>query len=486
MLDHIGADLPRACSAHSAAPIGRGIIWPLKPGASANACGESVTRQWVSTPSRLTVSRVMRFERLRRPLEVIATTSTWLAAVAFLGWSARLAFLEGYIYEIPKNFSGDFSRTVELGDTEWWTGQGIFYGPIFVVESLFLVVPRLLSPGDFARLDFVLFALAFGCVWLALFGLHHPRLALLVLAAWLGHHMSVEAFANTAHLEILELALISLALLLATRGYVVAAGGALGLAMAVKTLPGLFVPYLAITRQWRMLASALVCVAVPFLIVCWIQQVTPWDGLYSLVYQGGNLTKLEFTEYEYTPRAEIARMFAGDGGTLSPEQARIAIAIHASLGLATALFAGWVMLRSRSRAPRYGLMFGLIGAVMLVAAPSAHAAYYVFLLPGWTALVAELVGRPRSAATFAMWLATIASYVLTGFDQPFFLLERYFGFGIIVPQHWLAWHLPSLGLLLTVATLSLLLLRSLNEAVLPYRSTPADTAGTALAVPGRA
>jgi hypothetical protein len=204
------------------------------------------------------------------------------------------------------------------------------------------------------------------------------------------------------------------------------------------------------------------------------------------VYQGGNLTKLEFTEYEYTPRAEIARVLAGDGGTLTPEQGQIAIAVHSALGLATALFAGWVLLKSRSKAPRYGLLFGLIGAVMLVAAPSAHAAYYVFLLPGWSAIVAELVGRPRSAATFGMWLATVLAYVLTGFDQPFFLLERYLGFGIIVPQHWLAWHLPSLGLLLTVCSLSLLLLRSGREAVLPYRSTPADTAGNPLAVPGRA
>src|SRR2546430_4570585 len=43
---------------------------------------------------------------------------------------------------------------------------------------------------------------------------------------------------------------------------------------------------------------------------------------YSLIYQGGNLTKLEYSEYEYTPRAEIARMFAGDSGALSTEQAR--------------------------------------------------------------------------------------------------------------------------------------------------------------------
>jgi len=123
---------------------------------------------------------------------------------------------------------------------------------------------------------------------------------------------------------------------------------------------------------------------------------------------------------------------------------------------------------------------------MLVVAPSAHAAYYVFLLSGWTAIVAELVGRPRSAASFGLWLASIAAYVFTGFDQPFFLTERYLGFGIIVPQHWLAWHLPSLGLLLTVSTLSLLLLRPGKEVVLAYRSRPLDAVAEPLGVPGPA
>ena len=49
-------------------------------------------------------------------------------------------------------------------------------------------------------------------------------------------------------------------------------------------------------------------------------------------------------------------------------------------------------------------------------------------------------------------------YYLTGFDQPFFLVQRLFGFGIVVPEHWLAWHLPTLGLLLTLITLTVLLL----------------------------
>jgi hypothetical protein len=282
----------------------------------------------------------------------------------------------------------------------------------------------------------------------------------------------VEAFSNTAHLEILELALIALALLLVVRGFSLASGGALGLAIATKTLPALFLPYLAISRRWRLLAGAVVAAVIPFLLVCWLQGISVSTGLYDLIYQGGNLTKLEYTEYEYTPRAEIARILAGDGGTLTPEQVQLAIALHFVLAVAVALFAGWVLFRSPPSPPRYGLTFGLIGAVMLIVAPSAHAPYYVFLLPGWTAILADLLGRPLTPGAIGLWIALVAAYIFTGFDQPFFLMQRLFGFGIVVPQHWLAWHLPSVGLLTTLLSLSILLLRPGEQPAAALRPVP--------------
>jgi hypothetical protein len=390
-------------------------------------------------------------------LSLVQTLLSWAIPIAFLIWAARLAVLEGYLYEIEGNFLGDFTRTAALGAPTWWTGQGIFYGPIFVLEYRFLLAPQLLTGADFARFDFILFAVAFACCWLALIGMSRPRLAIFVLAAWLAHHMSIEAFANTAHLEILELAFISIAILLAVRGFERGAGAALGLAVATKTLPGLFLPYLALTRRWRMLAGAVAVSGVIFLAVCWIQGMTPWDGAYALIYQGGNLTKLEYSEYEYTPRAEIARMLAGEGGVVTAEQAQWAIRLHWVIAIVTIVFVGWVLRGTRSVTRSYGLMFGLVAAAMLLVAPSAHAAYYIFLLPGWTAILAELVRKPLTIATAGLWLVLVIAYTFTGFDQPFFLSQRLFGFGRTVPEHWLAWHLPTLGLVLTMASIAVLL-----------------------------
>jgi hypothetical protein len=92
------------------------------------------------------------------------------------------------------------------------------------------------------------------------------------------------------------------------------------------------------------------------------------------------------------------------------------------------------------------------------------------LLPAWTAILAALVGRPRSPLGMGLWVALLAAYVFTGFDQPFFLAQRLFGFGIVVPENWLAWHLPSIGLLLTLTSLALLLRRNDGPVKVPLGS----------------
>jgi Glycosyltransferase family 87 len=397
-------------------------------------------------------------ERRRWPRR-LAVILSWVVPLAFLAWAARLVFLEGYLYEVGTDFLGsDFTRTARLGSPEWWTGTGLFYGPIFVLEYLFLFVPQVVSNGDFARIDFLLFGLAFACAWLACFGWARPPLAVFGLAAWLGHHASVEVFSNTAHLEVLELLFMAAGLLLAVRARPYAAGSMLGLAIATKTLPGLFLPYLALTRRWRMLGAASVSFGALFVLVCWLQGLNPIQGAYSLLYQGGNLTKLEFTEYELSPRADIARILAQGATVLTPEQGALAVGLHFAIALAAAALVAVVLIRAYLSARSYGLMFGLISALMLVASPSAHVHYYVFLLISWTALLAEVVRRGMSRLSVGLSAGLVFGYVFTGFDQPFFLMQRIIGFGLVVPRNWLPWHLPMLGLLVTLLATAVALL----------------------------
>jgi hypothetical protein len=382
---------------------------------------------------------------------------SWAVPIALLAWSARLVILEGYLLRAPGGFDGAFNKTItgQLGSTgEAWDGKGLFYGPVFVLEYLWVIAPGRLGLPEVARLDFLLFGVSFLSVWWAVFAAIRPRLLILVLGLWLGHHATVELFANTAHLEALELAVMSVALVLAVRGRAVGAGLSLGLAAATKMLPLLFFPYLAIMRKWRMLAVAVAVAGGLFLLTCWVQGVSPWDGALMLLTQKGNLTKPDSTEYEYSITADLIRTFRGATPEPTDEQVRLAIGLHRAIAVLVGVSVGWLVFRTRVVGRTWGVLFGLVAATMLVASPSSHIFYFVFLLPGWTAALATLLSRRSNPL---LWLALAASYVMSGFDQPFIAAQRLVGLGGVVTQHWFDWHFPNLALLLALLLFARLL-----------------------------
>ncbi len=380
---------------------------------------------------------------------------SWVAVLAFLAWALRLDAIEGYLYPAANGFAGDFRFAVTgetLGPGEWWAGRGLFYGPLFVLEWKYVLYPGYLSIVDVAHIDLVLFALSFVCTWAALFDRVRPRLLILVLAAWLAHYVTIALFAAAQHLEVVELAALALTLLLLQRGRSTAAGVSLGLAVAAKTLPVLFLPYLVILGRIRALAIAAGVATVLFLVACAVQGVTPVDGVTMLLNQGTNLEKTKATEYELGLRAFLIRYLTNDQGNPTPQQTQLAFGTHAIVSLAVALLTAVVIWRTERSARSLPLAWGLIATTMLVAAPVTHIFYYVFVLPAWTAVFANLVDRRLSWLTAAQWAALIASYVLMGFDQPILLAHRVFGVGQGVLDHWLDF-LP-VTLLLTVGVLA--------------------------------
>jgi hypothetical protein len=269
------------------------------------------------------------------------------------------------------------------------------------------------------------------------------------LSLWLGNYVTVAVFATAQHLEVLELMFLAVALLLLVRARPGAAGVSVGLAIATKTLPVVFLPYLAIQRRWRTFWFAAGVAAALFLVACLVQRVTPWDGVLMLLNQGTNLEKTKSTPYEVGLRAFFIRILTNGAGAPSSQQTLIAFTLHAIIAAATALGAALLVWRAAPGVRSLSLVWGLLSATMLVVAPVTHVFYFVFLLPGWTAALAALVDRPLSRTSAVQWLVLAAGYVFTGFDQPFVLTERLVGVGQVVLDHWLDF-LP-LGLLLTVA-----------------------------------
>jgi hypothetical protein len=380
---------------------------------------------------------------------------SWLVVLACLAWAVRVVFIEGYLYPLANGFPGDFKFAVTgetLPDTEWWAGKGLFYGPVFVLEWKLALDPGYVSMGQVALVDLALFAISFICTWAALFGRVRPRLLVLVLAAWLANIITVELFAAVQHLEVLELAALSVALLLLQRGWDRAAGVSLGLAVATKTLPIVFLPYLVILRRWRVLAVAVAVAGALLLVACYAQAVTPWDGIVMLLNQGQNLDKVKASEYELGLRAFFIRVLTGGEGNPTPSQTQIAFGLHAVVSLVVVVWAGIVVWKCNQSARGLALGWGLIATTMLVVAPVTHIFYYVLMLPAWTAVFADLVDRRLTWITGLQWGALVAGYVFMGFDLPFLILRRWLGLSQFIIDHWLSF-IP-LSLLLTVAVVS--------------------------------
>ena len=116
------------------------------------------------------------------------------------------------------------------------------------------------------------------------------------------------------------------------------------------------------------------------------------------------------------------------------------------------LWAGLVVWKSNQSARSLALGWGLIATTMLVVAPVTHIFYYVFMLPAWTAVFADLVDRKLTWITGLQWVALVAAYAFMGFDLPFLILHRWFALSQFIIEHWLSF-IP-LSLLLTVVVVS--------------------------------
>jgi len=198
------------------------------------------------------------------------------------------------------------------------------------------------------------------------------------------------------------------------------------------------------------------------LIACLVQGVTPWDGIVMLLNQGENLSKTKATEYELGLRAFFIRALTGGAGDPTPIQTQLAFGLHALISAIVLLWTAFALVKSQQCARSLALSWGLIATTMLVVAPVTHIFYYVFMLPAWTAALADLVDRGLNWTTGLQWIALIAAYVFMGFDLPFLVLDRLFGVGQFVLNNWLSF-IP-LSLLLTIALLSSqLLLYHRNE-----------------------
>ena len=303
------------------------------------------------------------------------------------------------------------------------------YGPMFH----FLTLPLLLVPqwdqvpSAWAIANLGALTISFLLVW-RLRGpsaAGSPAAIVATAGLWLLFQPLVNCFAQ-GNIEIVEVALVLLALVCLQRGREGAAGGMMAVASCLKLLPVGFLGWMILRRRWRAVAAgAAVMVLVAALTATtlgWGRSLTRRSSL-SII---GDAPVAGFHELSITS-VFMHRASRLDLSTPTPRwfplDRRTAAARAGAISsvLLAACYAGLLLHASRLR-PREVMPeeIAILFLLMLILPPWNHDYYYLFALVPLTLLLVESAGD-RDLVTFAL---AIVGYLLMSPPIPFGIMTR--------------------------------------------------------------
>jgi hypothetical protein len=379
---------------------------------------------------------------LRRTVRIFVLVTLGFA----IAWGVRVAVLEGFIYEWPRHFKGDFYNAM-FGA---WNGEGIYYGPVFVMEHwLVKLSPQVFNEYFFAVLNVPLFVLAF------IFATKAVRLgwdaAVLAAAAWVCFQWVPYAFSVAANPEILELTLLCAAWYAASRrtslGLAATAAAAL-----TKRIPVVFLPLVIMVEPTRrslvvgaLLVAGAVTVGLGFHVgpdtilratgtsISLLLQQTGSDGFLDL--PADNVPSILAQPFPYPSQFlglsnALARLFARsiNDWPLPFFQGFYYVVTVAVLGFATYL--AYALIHGRHRIPRRQaeiLSFAFFFALMPLVSITTHPHTFIFLLPTWTGFIALVALEPDVWRKRGLAALAVVCYFFMGFPAPVVLVDRYLG-----------------------------------------------------------
>ena len=374
----------------------------------------------------------------------VGRLALWLMVALVILWGLRLNLLEGFIYEWPRHFRGDFHQAM-FGA---WDGRGIFYGPVFVMERwLVNASPRVFNEYFFALLNLPLVALAF--VFVSRAARLSAFTTVLSGALWLCFQWLPYAFSVSANPEILELALLSSAWYVAARHSTPVGAAAVVAAALIKRIPAIFLPIVLMTDGIkRSVVIGSVAVIAILVIVGIGQGMTPIEVAWRTMVPPSPSSPLigpaNGTEWTTLSSAVLAQpfpypsQFVGLNNALPRLFARpvndwslpffqgyyYVVLLSA---LAFAIFVAHGLLRRQQHLARgraLTLVYGIFFGMMPLAAVTTHPHTFIFLLPTFSAVIALVATEPH--ARFRRWLALLAavSYLFIGFPAVVTPIDR--------------------------------------------------------------
>ena len=297
---------------------------------------------------------------------------------------------------LSSRFTGHFDLRVYYGATRDWLHGGDLYGYVehgrdrdygftYPPFAALVFAPLAILPWPVAVvvLDAATIAATVAVLHWLLGPARRPDRALLLTGGLL---LAVafdpwRATYNYGQVNVLLLALVAADLLvLLPRGHRLT-GVLIGVAAAIKLVPGLFIVYLVLTRRWRAAATATVTAAGVTVLMWAVAPSASWDFWTGHLWQSSRIGDPAFVSNQ----------------SLNGAVHRLGAPGAVWLVLALAVLAGWALLVRRTDDPLVGL--ALTGAVACLVSPITWVHHLVWLIP---ALAVLALARPRWALVLAI------------------------------------------------------------------------------------
>lgn len=342
-------------------------------------------------------------------------------------WGARVTWIEGVAYALPRQFNGDFRWSMF---ENVWDGRGILYGPVFVIERWSVNAwPGLFTPEAFGLANVALAAIAFAAgVAATRVG---PRVALFALAAWLANNKLYYSLSVAANPEYLELAALSVAWAAASHGRRLVEGAFVGFAAMTKLVPTIFVVQLVARREHGAVLGFALAAATLMIVVGLGQGLDPAQTMLQTLLPFGTPVAGSSVDLAANQGAAfLSREFSGVNSALArtvsfmgTDPGRSAVLIQAMtagvllLSIAGAAWVSWSARRAKRQVDMAGiaLSYGAFFALLPIVTVSTHPHTFVFLLPAWTALLAVLASDTDMRRRWPFSVFFAITWMLIGF-----------------------------------------------------------------------
>jgi len=324
------------------------------------------------------------------------------------------------------------------------------YGPVlqivtlpFALASSQIQAMRLILLVDYALVA----ATTVMWLWLLLPQTRAFAVKAAVLCVWLNYFPLLEAVTGR-EIELLELFLVTAAIVALRRERDATAGVAVGLATMSKFLPVIFIPYLFVKGFRR---AGWIAVAVAGVLALAAQPLLGWQNSVTFtIAQGETLGGETPTSYANQALSNVLyKMFTGFNPqnphppTWYPDVLR---PIGIALSFAVAAAAAWFIYKWR-RTRLFEVECALLAIVMCLVASHANNYYFVFALPALSIGIAAT--RNAAGLGGAAKFALAAAILLLGFIVPMKVLELVTGIqGGLIARALQAWSLPAFGAIL--------------------------------------